>query len=204
MCVEYGGMAAEFTGMCRAAFHGPFWFLITFRMYSNNSTMGTSPPCSRCLILFCISSTSPKYMPATGRPSHLPDWKRLGRGKGRGCQRQVEGTVLSCNIQCIQTDFHRADPFLGACVEYLQIAASLRDCTARVCYLAPLPNDTSWNSRVKVIKVCQNRAKKAEIKIRTLRDWVHGYHGTVIFSSRWQVRSGNHWRRTVSFQNSIV
>ena len=98
--------------------------------------------------------------------------------------------VLSCSIQCIQTDFHRADPFLGACVEYLQIAASLRDCTARVGYLAPLPNDTSWNSRIKVTKVCQNRAKKAEIKIRTLLDWVHDYRGTVIFSSRWQV----HWK----------
>ena len=29
--------------------------------------MGTSPLCSNCLILFCISSTSPKYMPAIAR-----------------------------------------------------------------------------------------------------------------------------------------
>ena len=53
--------------MDRAAFHDPLWFLAASSMYQNSLTMGASPLCSSCLILFCSSPNPPKKMSAIAR-----------------------------------------------------------------------------------------------------------------------------------------
>ena len=183
-------MAAGFTGM-PCSIPWPILILIAFRMYSNNSTRGASPPCSSCLdsLLRLIGHLQNTCLQLAARVIFLTE-NALGEGK-------VMVVSVKWKVRSFLAAFNAfGQTFTGqilpwCCVEYLQIAASLWDCTARVCYLAPLPNDTSWNSRIKVTKVCQNRAKRQSSKSALI--WI-GCTTTAALSSFLQggKSTGNH------------